>query len=122
MKKITIPDSGKRSWSDGARCLAFVYSNRGNFQVEGYYAEINNYLKDLSGRGYRYFVNITLWGNRQHRNIWKFWKEDYYISEPTITRNGKWSKWEVVKYFTNGERKLTFKRLPKRWIPEFDEL
>lgn len=116
---ITVPDSGLKDWSGGARTFAFVYSNKGNFIVKGYYNEVDQYLENLTRKGYKWFANFTLWYSGQSRNIWKFWKPGVYIQDPSLYRNGKWTKWEVNDFKTR--KCLTFKRLPKKWIPEFDE-
>ena len=126
MKKITVSDSGKTSWYGGARCLVFVYSNRGNFCLEGYHKECENYLNDLKRQGYKYLANFTLWHHGRHRSIWEFWKSGIYITEPrllyTHEKNEKskmWSRWRITDFDTID---LEFKRLPKRWIPEFENI
>jgi len=137
-----IPADGKPRWSDGAYCLAFVYSNKGNFLVKGYLREVKKYLETLKQQGYKYFANLSMWGGmkryrdmylalagmsnittpfdglKQHRSYWTFWKDKYYISEPSETNKGKWTfrKWDVNEHI------IQFKRLPKKWIPELDNL
>ena len=136
--EIKVRPSGKSSWYGGAYTIAFVYSNKGNFIVKGYIAEVEEYLKSLHDKGYKYFVNFSLWSRnefsntKQHRNIWKFWNKDYSIYEPQKKRVSKRdkehnrNKWRISKYFSwnksENDIELIFKRLPKRWIPEMDNL
>jgi hypothetical protein len=124
---IKVPSSGKRTWMGGARCLCFVYSKyNSNFVLEGYYEEVKNYLKQNYTH---YFCNYSLWSNGQNRDIWDFWKEDIMFSRATIREKKKGEKSEVRPY-SNSEMSdeeisaltFKFKRLPKRWIPEFDKL
>jgi len=134
---IDVPASGNPEWMGGARTLAFVYSkNNGNFILRGYYTEVREYL----AKNYtHYFVNYTLWAHGEHRDIWDFWKDSVGIFTPTKKkRNWKYqvrrysnsylndydmSAKEIVDMKVENEKKtLKFKRLPKRWIPEFDQL
>lgn len=63
-KNITeAPASGKKSWAGGAFTIAFVYSNKGNFIVKGFLNEVEAHLASLKNRGYKYFVNYTLYGS-----------------------------------------------------------
>jgi len=128
---IDVPASGKRKWSGGAYTLCFVYSKyNGNFVLKGYHEEVREYLK----KNYtHYFCNFSLWYRGFNRDIWDFWKEDISIFEPSRSkrrRKGAREKYEVRPYsswfeddVTTAEKEkmsLKFKRLPKRWIPEFD--
>lgn len=127
---IEVPASGKSGWSGGAYCLCFVYSKyKGNFVLKGYYEEVKEYLK----KNYtHYFCNFSLWHRGFNRDIWDFWKENISIFEPSRRkRKGGREKFEVRPYSiwfeddaTTEEKDkmaLKFKRLPKRWIPEFDK-
>lgn len=126
---IEIEPDGKKGWSGGAYTLAYVYSNKGNFLVKGYIREVEAYLKTLKQKGYKYFVNLSLrhtksyLRNDNHRDIWKFYKDnEYSIWQPRKRdRKKKWDKWCFYSYL---EKKtiMQFKRFPNRWIPEFDEL
>lgn len=127
-----LPPDGKRGWSYGAYTLAFVYSSKGNFVLKGYYREVKQRLNALSQEGTKWFVNLTLWHRSYgHRSIWDFWKDDVTIMEPSKSRSSKrWEgKWRVLKHKNRsgyGEmvelEKMEFKRMPKKWIPEFDKL
>ena len=122
---IDVPASGRSDWSGGARTLAFVYSKKnGNFVLRGYYEEVKEYLQ----KNYiHYFVNYTLWCKHEHRDIWDFWKDSIGIFTPTNKRrNWKYQVRPYSNYQTDkaelAKQTLKFKRLPKRWIPEFDQL
>jgi hypothetical protein len=124
---IKVPASGKPDWYNGARTMCFVYSrNHGNFILEGYRREVDEYLK----KNYTlYFCYISMWSNGKSRGHWDFWKDSIGIFEPSKERKD-W-KWEIRPY-SGGRSNLSsaeinkktfrFKRLPKRWIPEFNKL
>ncbi len=118
---IEVPASGKKQWYGGAFTIAFVKSKKGNFILRGYIKEIEEYLK----KNYtHYFANLTLYHNGEHRNIWKFWKEDVSIYTNKIHRGRKTFRRGMQVIFTKeGKRTvLNFKRMPNKWIPEFDNL
>lgn len=129
---IEVPASGKPNWGGGAYCLCFVYSKyNGNFVLKGYLKEVEEYLK----KNYtHYFYNKSLWHHGFYRDIWGFWKDGVGIFEPIRSGRGRKQSYkiEVRPYvhwmddvITKKEKSikiLTFKRLPKRWIPEFDNL
>lgn len=126
---IDIPADGKSGMMGGAYCLCFVYSKyKGNVVLRGYMREVENYLKENYTH---YFCNFSLWYRGRNRDIWKFWKKDISIYEPMRTsKYFKRGKWKVKKYDSDSiksgeysvEKEFKFKRLPKRWIPEFDKL
>jgi len=127
---IDVPADGKPKWMGGAFALYFVYSkHNGNFILRGYSDEVENYLK----KNYtHYFFYNSLWSNGQSRGHWRFWKDSVYFLTPS-RREKRW-KYEVVRFKSTGyfnsleelkhqkEIRLTFKRLPKQWIPKFDQL
>jgi hypothetical protein len=130
---IDIPASGNRNWSGGAYCLCFVYSKyKGNFVLRGYMKEIEEYLKINHTH---YFCNFSLWHHGINRDIWHFWKKNIGIFKPSVRERmkpkSKRTKIEVCTYSdwvwdksdeTNVEKiSFKFKRMPKRWIPEFDK-
>jgi hypothetical protein len=140
-KEIEIPASGIKSIYQGNWCQVFVYSNKGNFILKGFLREINEFIKKvLIPSGYKFFANITshrtlTYGsygeNKLHSNRWIFYKKDTVIIEKQTRRYSK-RKSTGVKYFYK-EKKwifrnkkdskfITFKRLPKKWVPELDEL
>lgn len=129
---IDVPASGKPRWIGGAYVLCFVYSKyKGNFVLRGYMKEVEDYLK----KNYtHYFCNFSLWSNGFNRDIWRFWKDNINIFEPERHRRSRIipnnKKYQVRAYSCsyesdeeNKKRKenaLFFKRLPKRWISEFN--
>jgi len=124
---IEIPADGKSGMSGGAYCLCFVYSKyKGNFVLKGYMREVEEYLK----KNYtHYFCNYSLWNCGQNRDIWHFWKKEVGIFDVSIKERRKGKKTEVRPWrdseMTEEElvaKTFKFKRLPKRWIPEFDKL
>jgi hypothetical protein len=122
---VTVPPYGNANWMGGAYCLAFVYSkSTGNFVLKGYYKEVQDYLKSNYTH---YFVNYSLWCKHEHRDIWDFWKDSVGIFTPTKKkRNWKYQVRPYSNYMTDktelAKKTFMFKRLPKRWIPAFDQL
>lgn len=127
---IDVPADGKKSWMGGAYCLCFVYSKyNGNFVLRGYIREVEEYLK----KNYtHYFYNKSLWSSGFNRDIWGFWKKDVGIFRPSLRdKKRKKKKIEIRPYSSwfeddtttkeKDEMALYFKRMPKRWIPEFDK-
>jgi hypothetical protein len=124
---IEVPASGKTGRMGGAYCLCFVYSKYdGNFVLKGYIKEVEEYLKT----NYTHYIcNKSLWYKGFNRDIWDFWKESIFIHHPSVRDRKKGKKIEVRPFLHSCEDKeerkektLYFKRLPKRWIPEFDQL
>ena len=128
---IDIPASGKSGMNGGGFTLCFVYSKyKGNFVLSGYMREVEEYLK----KNYtHYFCNFSLWNNGFNRDIWHFWKDSIGIFKPSPRERRKGEKIMVRPYSGSWlrdapdeneiiEKTFKFKRLPKRWIPEFDEL
>jgi hypothetical protein len=122
---IHVPADGHPEWYGGARAMYFVYSkDHGNFILEGYHREVSEYLK----KNYtHYFYRYTYWYNGKSRGGWKFWKDTVGIIAPSKLRK-EW-KYEIrlwtggrhyVSVEESNKTKLSLKRLPKRWIPEFD--
>jgi len=115
---IKVPANGKPDWYLGARTMCFVYSKyKGNFILEGYRGEVEEYLK----KNYtHYFYYESMWHEGEARGHWKFWKENVIIFEP----ERKLKRWKYEVRYSGDQQKelqLFFKRLPKRWIPEFDK-
>jgi len=130
--EIEVKAEGKTCWGDGAYCLCFVYSKyNGNFVLKGYYREVKEYLK----KNYtHYFYNMSLWHKGFNRDIWGFWKKDIGIFNVSLRERKKGKKTQVrpYSYYGGEENRISkeelqaktfeFRRLPKRWIPEFDKL
>ena len=134
---IEIPADGNSGMAGGAYCLCFLYTkHKGNFVIKGYVREVEEYVK----KNYtHYFYNLSLWYLGTHRDIWHFWKKDLNIYSPDKYKKGvkkenlrfrvrprcdwRWdvSTEEYEKQQKDAEEKqLVFKRMPKRWIPEFE--
>jgi len=127
---IDVPANGEQSWVGGAYCLCFVYSKyKGNFVLKGYVKEVEEYLK----KNYtHYFCNKSLWFHGFNRDIWDFWKEDVGIFHSSIREKKRKKKKIEVRPFSawfeddvttqeKDKMALKFRRMPKRWIPEFDK-
>ena len=139
---IEVPSTGIPKWSGGAWGFYFMYTkHHGNFILKGFQREIEAWIKV---KGYtHYFYNAvffcsnkgTLWSRPigPARSYWGFWKESVGIFEPSKSGK-KWSKYQVRRYTSsypgsyssrnnNADKiRLSFKRMPHRWIPEFDKL
>lgn len=126
---IEVPADGKSDWSEGGYCLCFVYSKyNGNFVLKGYLREVNEYLK----KNYtHYFYNLSIWHQGFSRDIWHFWKKDIGIFKASFKERRKGKKTTIKPYYSSNpkmteieyaKKTFTFRRLPKRWIPEFDTL
>jgi len=124
---IKVPANGHRDWMEGARTMCFVYSkHHGNFILEGYRVEVEEYLK----KNYtKYFCYFSMWSYGISRGSWKFWKDrDVTIMAPSKCRKD-W-KYKITSYMPRYsylqdvkiKAELRFKRMPNRWIPEFDKL
>jgi len=127
---IQVPSTGKPNWGGGARTMCFVYSkHHGNFILEGYLEEVYEYLKTNYTK---YFCYFSMWCRGQSRGYWRFWKErDVSIYEPSTSRlfNHK-RRYRIVSYKPRYSYKqdvkinktISLKRMPKKWISEFDKL
>jgi hypothetical protein len=70
-----------------------------------------------------------LWKYGQNRDLWRFWKKEIAIFDVSIKDRRKGKKTEVRPWREYEEdeavieaKTMKFRRLPKRWIPEFDKL
>lgn len=131
LREIKIPADGRSRWCGGAFVTCFVYSKfNGNFLVTGYSDEVDKYLKENHTH---YFMNIVFWCDGRNRSYWSFWKKNIGIFEPDkgkhfsgVKRQTKYKIREYSWYTTDEEEDrqqkvcVSLKRLPKRWIPEFD--
>ena len=124
---VRVPSTGKPDWYEGARTMCFVYSKHcGNFILEGYRGEVERYLK---ANYTKYFCYFSMWSNGRPRGTWQFWK-DRGVTIFTPSKHRKDWKYKIVSYeprysYSQSEKKrfeIHLKRMPKRWIPEFDKL
>lgn len=130
---IKVPANGHPGWYGGARTWCFVYSkDHGNFILEGFLGEVKEYLK----KNYtHYFCYYSMWSQSRSRGYWRFWKE-HNVNIIAPSKFCKERKYIIekreVKPFNNGRinygniKTTTFlmklKRMPKRWIKEFNQL
>lgn len=122
---IEVKSDGRKNWYEGAYCMLFVYSrDNGNFIVKGYRREATRYLKENYTH---YFYYCSMWNDNRSRGNWHFWKDNVSIFEPSKSRRNRNEKFKVIKhqqnrefYFGKQQIEYNFKRLPKRWIPEFN--
>ena len=124
---IKVPANGNPDWYEGARTWCFVYSKfHGNFILEGYRGEVEEYLK----KNYtHYFCYISMWNQGHSRGHWHFWKDNVSIFEPSKHRKDwKYLIRQSTSFKPQHEvdeimrKSIHLKRLPKRWISEFDRL
>jgi hypothetical protein len=122
---IEVPASGKRNWGGGAWCLVFVYSNKGNFLLKGYFQECQEYIKE---QNYKCWAIFQLHHGKSHpyskdkfRRIIKTYGVNFDIYGPSSIgkrkshKDWKFTVWEKG----NSKNKIYIKRLPKVFR-EFD--
>ena len=133
LPEIVVPPSGKKRWLGGAYTFAFVYSPKGNFLIKGYLKEVEEYItKNIGGR---YLIRLVLYGapkynnyrdNRPFRKILHFSDVcNLFIDSPNLRRHNYRTKYHIYPktYFSNPNASIfKLKRLPQRWIPEYDYL
>lgn len=113
--------------------FAFVYSNKGNFILKGFMSDITEFMHLLVSVGYKFFANIVTFNKASEivtfsMNNWIFYKRNIkviYVKKRVLIKNNKKffkrSSWKIVNTDTN-YLLCNFKRLPKKWIPEFENL
>lgn len=116
-----VEADGNRRWGGGAWVIAFVYSNRGNFVVKGYHDEVKDHLEDQRRNGMKFFVNYSMWDGGAHRDWWSTSDSHIRISSPDKSNRFRWVVTKRGEGW-NTLAELKFRRMPKRWIPEIDEL
>lgn len=96
--------------------IAFVYPKNGQpLVVKGSASAVNGYLKRFPMA----LVNITYWKNKQSRNFWRFTCQNVYLRRVSDTQSG----FQLRVYDTKSRqlvRTKRFKRVPHKWVPEFD--
>lgn len=103
-----------------AFCVTRLYGNKGNLLIKGFWAEQQVFLKLLVKMGWRFHYQYSFYFNGKPRfNFNGFWKKNVVILGPSKLM-------KTSKYFVyntgNKEHKLSFKRLPLRWIKKFETL
>jgi hypothetical protein len=114
-----------RKFPDNAFCIAFVYAESGNFVVKGFSGDVHKHVENNFPKS---LVNLTWWHKGTKRSFWKFTHDDIYIKKITsqywaihkneLKRNRGWVVWKYVD--RELPETLYFRRLPKKWIKEFD--
>lgn len=103
--------------------MYFIYAPEGNFILKGKenkdgLPSLNDYIKKhFPICLYRY----TYWENGESRGSWRFSCPRMYVEGPSRRTN---RKYEIVafKELEKGRKVLTFRRIPKKWLPEYNEL
>lgn len=114
--------------------FAYVYAEETAFLVKGYLGEVKAFLKGMQIKA---LVNVRYYNKGEYRGYWRLYHNGetiprVYIDEPTLEyarrhypgkENTKWIRKYTIWAFsrTNDDvEPLILKRLPKKWIPEFD--
>ena len=142
-KVIEVPNSGKKDWDGGAWCLVWVYSEKGNFLLKGFYKECRNYLTNSKNKCWAifnlYHSKIALTDQIRsyrrpsaipgYRTIHTTFNCDFKVHDPGISRipqspssyrrrpKGKnSSEYKYTIYTNNYSDKIQVKRLPNRFV------
>jgi hypothetical protein len=125
-KVIELPNIGKENFSyygDKGYCITRVYSNRGNFLLKGFWGETKIFLGSLIKNGYKFYYQYSFYNSGKPRfTSTDFWNEKVIVLEPRkrySTNSKNRNKFEFRK---NSQTILSFKRLPNKWVPEFENL
>jgi hypothetical protein len=138
LPEIIVTDFISNSGLNDPYCFAFVYSRKGNFLVKGMFSEVKEYIQENLTDA---LVKYTFFHNGKSRGYWEFVnKQEYVLSGSGRTRckrrlvyehderdkygryPGKRKGYVVLLRGEKRSKKLYFKRLPHKWIPEFDSL
>lgn len=110
-------------YDHGIFCVAFVYSrNNGSVVIKGEYSDVKRLInKEYSPS----VVNETFWRKGVGWSIWKVYgSREFWINYPKrpshVLNSNRRNKFE---FYSFDKRKIVFslRRIPKRWIPEYDE-
>lgn len=97
--------------------IYFVYPKDGQpVMVKGMYREVDEFVKEKYPMAiYRW----TMWKDGKSRGHWGFTCPNRYAIETVV--NGH-RRIKITIYHDNrGRVEFTLRRMPKRWIPEFDD-
>jgi hypothetical protein len=115
-KIITI--EGKRNPRDPKLCMYFLYSPEGNFLLKGQNSySIERYIR----RHFPvYIYRYTFWKKGKSRGHW------VGRHPKVVIRIEEENRRKVVTFHSNTQPKCswstTFKRMPNKWIPEYDKV
>lgn len=112
---IEVKSDGRRGWGGGAYTHAHVITPNGYFLIKGFYREVKQEVKKYK----KYLVTYTLYGNGRHREIRELVLNGVEFSVFSPIGSRRRNKFEIYK---GGKILLSFKRLPNKWIKEFDDL
>jgi ABC-type sulfate transport system substrate-binding protein len=96
--------------------IYFVYPKDGQpVMVKGMYREVEAFVKETYPMS---FYRWTMWKGGESRGSWGFACKDKYAMETIVDGRRR----VEVSIFNNRTlvRKFTLRRMPKKWIPEFD--
>jgi len=112
-------------------CMAFVYSPKGNILVKGNSEAVHNRVE----RDYpRAVVNYTFVQCKSFRSFWRFYSPvSIFLDTPNkpfggrggCTNYARKSKFSFYYYSKSGKGTTTLlelRRIPKKWIPEYDAI
>lgn len=131
MKEIILSSPTKKevSFKNGSGYTHwFVRSDKGNYVLKGTHKECQAYLEDKQN----WFANCVWFHKSELRNRWYFWKDSVYIAKPRMLSsitgrfmekfnyNG-WSKYRVKALGGYSNLEFNFKRMPNKWIKEFEQ-
>jgi hypothetical protein len=109
----------------GAFTLAFIYSPQGNVLLKGRMRDVETYLQK-NYKHKRYLIRYVLYKNGEHRDILHFSEVcNLSIRQPNIKMRDYHTRYEIYPYAYMSNKSaisLKLKRLPQKWIPEYDYL
>lgn len=122
--EINVPASGKPKWMGGAFTVTFIFSPKGNFVVKGYMEEVEQYI--ASHFGQRYLVRHNLYKDKEFRTITRFSDAcNLTLLEPNLSHHNYCPKYQIIPHNYDNDINSTIlklKRLPQKWIPEYDHM
>jgi hypothetical protein len=131
---IEVEPSGKPNWSGGAWCLAWTYTEKGNFLLKGFYGDIQDYIKQ---KGWKCWSVINLYHTNSkykfayyrrpfgnYRTTIKTFKCDFFIISPSLNQRKMKPRDYRFKVnpensYSRGLKGLVLKRLPNQFV-EFE--
>lgn len=113
---IEVPSSGKKGWYEGAWCLVFVYSSKGNFLLKGFRKECVEYIKSKNWKCWAVFNLYPNYLGR--RTIISTFNCDFEISQPFLISKKRKSEDYKFRIYSKGnwENGIYIKRLPKKFV------
>ena len=102
--------SCRKHWFSQPFTICFVYPKDGKpFVLKGMAPDVDDYLSKIGLALYR----STYWQDGKSRGSWAFTDSNRYVEK---LPNGKF----CVTIYGMANKTINFRRMPKRWIPEFD--